>query len=321
MQAYPKELDCLKSDYFITYYNRFLAATKARIAHSVKDDETHFVGMINAHSDMLLLKIGYGTDSLQHLALKHLNYCLENQYTLYKTYRSFLDLKREYYNANPPEEPKVTYSEVKTTFRIGPFKLFEGSRQVPVEPTSVSMPLAHVKTIRNYIRFAVVELVYQKLLKEFKERTGYTHLQDAAFLNQLIEDLYHGRRHDQTKQWLQTLQPTKAPAQTKARDLPTAKVKRTKNDGITKLSQAQTAAFASYCARSGIILKDEYLNKSTLAKAIHTVTGYSDETLRKDLSKASHSLEDLKVLKQQLRQMLSMVDADINEQSTLKKVS
>ncbi len=64
------------------------------------------------------------------------------------------------------------------------------------------------------------------------------------------------------------------------------KVKRERDDNVTKLNQEQTALLI-YCLQAGkIILKDENLNNKEAGQAFALLTGYSADSLRQNLSKA-----------------------------------
>jgi hypothetical protein len=64
------------------------------------------------------------------------------------------------------------------------------------------------------------------------------------------------------------------------------KVKRERDDNVTKLNQEQTALLI-YCLQAGkIILKDENLNNKEAGQAFALLTGYSADSLRQNLNKA-----------------------------------
>jgi len=63
------------------------------------------------------------------------------------------------------------------------------------------------------------------------------------------------------------------------------KIKRTANDNLTCLNQAQTALLIYYLQQERVFLKDELLKKTDAGAAFEILTGYSQETLRQGLGK------------------------------------
>ena len=63
------------------------------------------------------------------------------------------------------------------------------------------------------------------------------------------------------------------------------KIKRTANDNLTCLNQAQTALLIYYLQQERVFLKDELLKKTDAGAAFEILTGYSQETLRQELGK------------------------------------
>jgi hypothetical protein len=64
------------------------------------------------------------------------------------------------------------------------------------------------------------------------------------------------------------------------------KIKRESQDKLTCLSQEQTVLLMSFLQQERIFLKDEYLNKKDAGIAFEILTGYSQHTLRQNLSNA-----------------------------------
>jgi hypothetical protein len=64
------------------------------------------------------------------------------------------------------------------------------------------------------------------------------------------------------------------------------KIKRTRDDNVTKLNQEQTTLLIHYLKAGKIILKGEYLNDKEAGQAFSILTGYSADSLRQSLSEA-----------------------------------
>jgi hypothetical protein len=64
------------------------------------------------------------------------------------------------------------------------------------------------------------------------------------------------------------------------------KIKRTRDDNMTRLNQEQTALLVYYLRQNKIILKDEYLNNTDAGQAFAMLTGYSPDTMRQNLNKS-----------------------------------
>jgi hypothetical protein len=65
------------------------------------------------------------------------------------------------------------------------------------------------------------------------------------------------------------------------------KVKRSRDDSVTKLNQEQTALLINFLQTSKIILKDEYLKNNEAGQAFSILTGFSADSLRQNLSEAA----------------------------------
>lgn len=63
------------------------------------------------------------------------------------------------------------------------------------------------------------------------------------------------------------------------------KIKRDREDSVTKLNQEQTALLIHFLQAGKIILKDEYLNNKEAGHAFSILTGYSADSLRQNLSR------------------------------------
>ncbi|MDP2385646.1 MAG: hypothetical protein Q8M29_04695 [Bacteroidota bacterium] len=68
------------------------------------------------------------------------------------------------------------------------------------------------------------------------------------------------------------------------------KIKRTRDDSVTKLNQEQTALLISFLQTSKIILKEEYLKNNEAGQAFSILTGFSADSLRQNLSKKELNL-------------------------------
>ena len=64
------------------------------------------------------------------------------------------------------------------------------------------------------------------------------------------------------------------------------KIKRSRDDNVTKLNQEQTTLLIHYLKAGKIILKEEYLNDKEAGQAFSILTGYSADSLRQNLSEA-----------------------------------
>lgn len=65
------------------------------------------------------------------------------------------------------------------------------------------------------------------------------------------------------------------------------KIKRGRDDNATKLNQEQTALLISFLRTGKIILKDEYLYNNEAGHAFSILTGFSEDSLRQNLSEAA----------------------------------
>jgi hypothetical protein len=93
------------------------------------------------------------------------------------------------------------------------------------------------------------------------------------------------------------------------------KIKREREDKVTKLNQEQTALLI-YCLReTKIILKDEYLNNKEAGQAFSILTGYSGETIRQNLSKSEQARiatkKNIQVLTQSLKDLLKFIENEM----------
>ena len=80
-----------------------------------------------------------------------------------------------------------------------------------------------------------------------------------------------------------------------------AMVSRSKNDGRTKLSREETLTLFKLLREYKFILKDEYLDKTLAAEAIHALSGYSAKTLRQGFSDPYYYPGNLKTVLTMLR--------------------
>ena len=99
---------------------------------------------------------------------------------------------------------------------------------------------------------------------------------------------------------------------TKTSNLPSAGVKRSKNDGATDLKLDETIALIKLLKENRWILRDEYLTNEKAAYAFHLLTGYSKNTIRQELSNPAQSPktlaelhEKVQLFERKLKKMLS----------------
>mgnify|MGYP000616133272 CR=1 FL=1 len=102
-----------------------------------------------------------------------------------------------------------------------------------------------------------------------------------------------------------------SPKETKVK----GKLKREREDKITKLNQEQTALLIYCLKETKIILKDEYLNNKEAGQAFSVLTGYSAETLRQNLNKSEQTRISTKknneVVKKALKEVLSFIENEM----------
>jgi hypothetical protein len=91
--------------------------------------------------------------------------------------------------------------------------------------------------------------------------------------------------------------------------------KREAHDDLTTLNQEQTVLLIHYLQQKKVVLKDEYLTNKNVGIAFELLTGYSQNTLRQDLSKQNHfkSKLNLKALDNVLTAMKLAIDKDLKE--------
>lgn len=92
--------------------------------------------------------------------------------------------------------------------------------------------------------------------------------------------------------------------------------KRTKTDDFTELSNTQTALLFHYLKKSKAIINDFTIQSDTeISKAISTITGYSDNTIRRKLSQANKikeiDKEDLVVTQKKLKEVIQLINKDL----------
>lgn len=100
--------------------------------------------------------------------------------------------------------------------------------------------------------------------------------------------------------------------QNKSKESP-PRIKRTKNDNITKLSLEQTALLIYFLRQSKIILGESYLPKTGAAEAIEILTGYSKNTLRPELSDLSFNKENLSELQKAVSELNSLIQKELKK--------
>jgi len=84
------------------------------------------------------------------------------------------------------------------------------------------------------------------------------------------------------------------------------KVKREKNDSLTALNQEETALLAYYLQNNRVIIKDNvWVPNKAIASAFSILTGFSENTLRMNLSNFPAKLDS--VPKERFRKILSLI--------------
>ena len=99
------------------------------------------------------------------------------------------------------------------------------------------------------------------------------------------------------------------------------KVKREANDKRTCLSQDQTVLLMHYLQQEHVILRDEYLSDLDAGRAFEILTGYSQHTLRQNLSDANLNKNDesLKTIDHLLTRLKIAIGNDLKKKQTLLK--
>lgn len=92
--------------------------------------------------------------------------------------------------------------------------------------------------------------------------------------------------------------------------------KRTKYDKFTTLSADQTSVLFHYLKKSKVVLNDTSLQKDTeIAKAVSTMTGYSENSIRQGLIQAKKideiNKDDLRVTQKKLKEIIRLIDKDL----------
>jgi hypothetical protein len=93
------------------------------------------------------------------------------------------------------------------------------------------------------------------------------------------------------------------------------KVKRAAQDNLTCLSQEQTVLLMHYLQQERVLLKDEYLLKLDAGLAFEILTGYSQHTLRQNLSNPDtyKTKENLRLIDHLLTRMKIVIGKDLKE--------
>lgn len=91
------------------------------------------------------------------------------------------------------------------------------------------------------------------------------------------------------------------------------KVKREAQDKLTCLSQEQTVLLMYYLQQERVLLKDEYLTDMDAGKAFEILTGYSQHSLRQNLSKFNlyQNKTNLKEIDNLLTRLKIAIDKDL----------
>lgn len=93
------------------------------------------------------------------------------------------------------------------------------------------------------------------------------------------------------------------------------KIKRKAEDKLTCLSQEQTVLLMSFLQQERIFLKDEYLNKKDAGIAFEILTGYSQHTIRQNLSNSKdyQNKTNLKEIDNLLTRLKIVIDKALKE--------
>ena len=98
-----------------------------------------------------------------------------------------------------------------------------------------------------------------------------------------------------------------------SKTLKKGKLKREAQDKLTCLSQEQTVLLMYYLQQERVFLKDEYLTDMDAGKAFEILTGYSQHTLRQNLSKFNlyQNKANLKELDNLLTRLKIAIEKDL----------
>lgn len=93
------------------------------------------------------------------------------------------------------------------------------------------------------------------------------------------------------------------------------KIKREANDKLTCLNQEQTVLLMYYLQQERVLLKDEYLSDKEAGIAFEALTGYSQNTLRQNLSKFHlyQNKPNLKEIDNLLTRLKIAIDKDLKQ--------
>ncbi|MBA3664241.1 MAG: hypothetical protein H0W61_08540 [Bacteroidetes bacterium] len=95
------------------------------------------------------------------------------------------------------------------------------------------------------------------------------------------------------------------------------KVKRERDDNVTKLNQEQTALLIHFLQAGKVILKDENLNNKDAGRAFSILTGYSADSLRQNLSKTElqriSTKKNISIVANALTNLQLLIDREIKD--------
>jgi len=95
------------------------------------------------------------------------------------------------------------------------------------------------------------------------------------------------------------------------------KIKRGREDNITKLNQEQTALLIYFLQAGRLILRDEYLNNKEAGQAFSVLTGFSADSIRQNLSdgelKRISTKKNLDLLANSLTSLQLLIDKERKE--------
>ena len=172
----------------------------------------------------------------------------------------------------------------------------------------------HSGQLHRYFHFDIVlmkvytteefnNLKEQSLTKQ--ERKGFLAMGNNA-LQHSLDDLYLESEPEETATPIGTITSGKSKQ---------GKVKREANDKRTCLSQDQTVLLMHYLQQERVILRDEHLSDLDAGRAFEILTGYSQHTLRQNLSDVhkNKNNENLRTIDHILTRLKIAIGKDLKE--------
>jgi hypothetical protein len=172
---------------------------------------------------------------------------------------------------------------------------------------------------RDFDYFFMLELRHTELQEINNYINHHTQLYEGNFKSFLYDalenyrDLLQDKQIRKVEKWLKDNSDKNF--QTIDIKIPKIKVRR-KDDTFTSLSAEQTAILFHYLKTKKVILNDKNLQPDTeIAKAIKILTGYSDNTIRQNLTKSKQkeeiSKDDLIVTQKILKEIITLINKDL----------